>query len=167
MNVAEISIPTTYKEFIGKSLPHVNTIFEIADGLPTVEFSEKWGNGTGYFDNACYDEGITSPSRTKDDYGRVVVLIPLNNGDNFVAFQRYTDNGEILVSNGGEVHAVFETMMSPAEKAFLYVASHGKICQSHIDEAIEAHKSNLIDPSSECGRENIKRAKKSLALFII
>ncbi len=77
-----------------------NAIFNAAfDRInATVQFNPDWKNGTGYLNGAVVEQ-ISETSKSVDDHGRKIILIPAVVG-NIVLFERYK-NGEhgVIVSN--------------------------------------------------------------------
>lgn len=87
------------------STPNFTHIF---DNINTaIEFNPSWKNGTGYLDNLV-DENLqghllgykhVNVVKTVDDYGRRVVVVVTKNEKNVVLFERFSKEGEIIVSN--------------------------------------------------------------------
>ena len=64
-----------------------------------VDFNMDWKNGTGYLNGAVVEADIKEICKTVDDFGRRVIIIPLNAG-NVVVFERYSDpKSDVIVSN--------------------------------------------------------------------
>ena len=69
------------------------------DSINTVvEFNPKWKNGTGYFDHAVEDSPVSVMSKTTDDHGRKIILVPTPVG-NAVVFQRFKNDDSVVVCN--------------------------------------------------------------------
>ena len=64
-----------------------------------VEFNPSWKNSTGYLNNAVHDKSITTTSKTIDDFGRKVIIVPTPVG-NVVVFERHSNgSSSVVVSN--------------------------------------------------------------------
>src|ERR1035437_8453337 len=73
------------------------TFNRLAETSKPIAFNPKWKNGTGYLDEAIVGEHAPSlmigeAVTCKDDFGRAVVIIGLNDNKNFVMFQRHSGN---------------------------------------------------------------------------
>lgn len=60
----------------------------------------EFANGTGYYDNLCYQDIGLEVQNFTDEYGRRGLIIPLLDGYNIVIFERYSASTiNALVSN--------------------------------------------------------------------
>ncbi len=76
-----------------------NAIFNAAfDRInATVAFNPDWKNGTGYLNGAVVEQ-ISETSKSVDDHGRKIILIPVVIG-NLVLFERYKGGNGVIVCN--------------------------------------------------------------------
>ena len=95
-------------------------LMNILDPMPHVDFDLNWKNHTGYLDGAA-TASIPSVCSFIDDYGRLGVIIPFENNENIVIFQRYKGNDEVIVYN------------FPRRKSCDYLFQPGVLLDTHVD----------------------------------
>lgn len=72
-----------------------------------VDYKKSWSNDTGYFDGAMEDNSIEVPSKFKDEFGRIGLIIPMKNGTgNLVIFQRRIGSDIITINKADAVRDV-------------------------------------------------------------
>lgn len=81
-----------------------NKKFEISN---KIEFNPRWGNGTGYYDNAVSGEHapVLTPGEmvaSLSDNNRKIIMVGTPLG-NVVIFQRYNDNVSVYTCNVSRV----------------------------------------------------------------
>lgn len=74
-----------------------------------VEYKSSWANSTGYFDGAMEDTSIEVPSKFKDEFGRIGLIIPMkNNTGNLVIFQRRLGSDIITINKADAIRDIEE-----------------------------------------------------------
>lgn len=75
----------------------LETLTNMTAGWDEITFNPEWSNGTGYFDGAV-TASIEAPSKSSDQHGRKIFIIPTLVG-NVIVFQRYAGDEDVFASN--------------------------------------------------------------------